>query len=528
MKKLTSLFLSLVFFPCLLSADNTPTTPGETGDKSFVKEGLGFDRPRRYRRIDRGGFGQTPPPSPPAWVGIIGIDYQPNHYPAGHVFNEHDVFFVGTNSSGDAVSNIYAELQQLKAAGFTHVRSYQTEPYAWIDLINQANALGLSVIYEAVIPQNGSTANITNATDTLTDVVNEVGISVFSDTVVLVLAGHENYSSSDVTYLTTAISQLQSTLSTLGVSSIPVGTALVSGDLVTPSSTTDMQTLITASSAEAPLGFDPYPFQWGVTPADEAASSAALTNSIAWDYAKVEAQSFYTSGKPILMAETGWATQGTGEWAGYYCYGNTTNPCEPSVSNTASYLQAVYSFVKNQSNNASVLVFEAYDEPAKSPTHPDNAENYYGLFDSDCTLKSSNTNLLPNTAFVTGTTQGCQGFTSGTTFTVSGTQNGNATNQPPFTVMITQTNPVTSADASFSATIPNADRTDTSVNPWPRFLLFDGATVEIAGVTSGASCSFTATLSSGVITWSTPSCTDSQQYPVSCTGSTCYLPWNNF
>ena len=105
-------------------------------------------------------------------------------------------------------------------------------------------------------------------------------------------------------------------------------------------------------------------------------------------------------------------------------------------------------FGRTASNTSSVLVFEAYDEPAKSPTHPDNAENYYGIFDSNCLLKDLNTRLLPNTSFDPSINLGCQGFNAGSTFSITGTQPGNATNQPSFLVEIQQTNPATSKEVS--------------------------------------------------------------------------------
>ncbi|OQK15327.1 hypothetical protein AU255_17805 [Methyloprofundus sedimenti] len=400
------------------------------------------------------GLLNSPPgtPAAPGWIGLIGIDYQPNHYSAGSIFNGHNVFYVGMDSTNTPVTNIYAELTQLKAAGFTIARSYQTDPYSWIDLIMQASALGLSVIYEADIPQGGNQTSTTAAIQVLINVIEAVGVSTFQNTVSLVLAGHENYSNTNINYLASAIRQIQVTLAAKQLSSVPVGTALVSGNLVTPGNPADMQKLISASSAQAPLGFDPYPFQWGVTPAGQAASNATLDNSIASNYTKVKQQSFYQAPKPILMAETGWATDGTGQWAQYFCYLNNT-PCEPSVANAADYLQDLYSFVRTASNTSSALVFEAYDEPAKSPAHPDNAENYYGIFDSNCSLKDLNTQLLPDTGFDPGKNPGCQGYTEGSTFSITGTQPGNAVNQPSFLVEIKQTNPATSDDASMDVTI---------------------------------------------------------------------------
>jgi len=480
-----------------------------------------------------GNFGSTnllnnPPGAPgaPGWVGLIGIDYQPNHYPAGHIFNGHDVFYVGMDSTNTPVTNVHAELTQLHAAGFTIFRSYQTAPYAWIDIIMQASTLGLPVIYEADIPKGGNQSSTTAALQVLNNVIAALGANTFQNTVSLVLAGHENYSDTNINYLTSAIRQIQVILAAKKLSSIPVGTALVSGNLVDPGNP-DIPKLINASSSNAPLGFDPYPFQWGVTPVDEAANNAVLDNSIAQNYERIKGQPFYPPLKPILMAETGWATKGTGKWAKYACYNNSNNPCKPSLANAAAYLQDLYGFVRTASNTSSALVFEAYDEPAKSPAHPDNAENYYGIFDTNCSLKDLNTQLLPDTVFDPGKNPGCQGYTEGSTFSITGTQPGNAINQPSFLVGIKQTNPATSDDASMDVTIPAMNRTNQHVHPWPYFLLFDGASVKISGMTSGASCTFNAQVLAGTITWDTPSCTN-PDYSIHCTGNTCYLPWNNF
>ncbi|MFO1417892.1 MAG: hypothetical protein U1E83_04420 [Methylotetracoccus sp.] len=460
------------------------------------------------------------------WAGLIGVDYSPNHYPAGSSFNNHDVFYVGNAPSGQALTNVQVELAQLKAAGFTAVRSYQTVEYAWIDLIQRARALGLSVVYEAAIPINGGPSDISNAKNVLTNVINAVGTQTFQNTVILVLAGHENYQTGKVAYLSNALRQLNTTLSNAGLSSIAVTTALVSGNLVTPSSPSDMQTLIDAASPDAPLGFDPYPFQWGTTPPAQAANNAGLTNSIAWDYTQVEAQSFYPAGRPILMAESGWATAGSGQYANYFCY--QQNNCKPGVVPAATYLQALYRYVGQVRNNAGLLVFEAYDEPAKDAANPNDAENYYGVFDTNCALKKNNTNLLPNTTYDPSTPAACQGFVQGINVTVAGTQPGATTNQPPFTVAITQTNPASGLDGSMNVKVPNRDRSNLNVTPWPYFLVYDGARIKISSVnTAGRSCTVRATVSGQTVTWGNVNCTD-PAYAVSCSGNACYLPWNDF
>jgi hypothetical protein len=148
----------------------------------------------------------------PAWTGLIGVNYNPNHYPHGAAFNHHDVFYVGSVGNARPITNVYAELGQLKAAGFTTVRSYQTVEYSWIDIIRRANALGMYVVYEAAIPQNGNQTDIANAVSVLNNVIGAVGAPMFQNVVTLVFAGHENYSDSNIGYLTNAIRRLNPSL----------------------------------------------------------------------------------------------------------------------------------------------------------------------------------------------------------------------------------------------------------------------------------------------------------------------------
>lgn len=449
-----------------------------------------------------------------AFNGLIGVDYQPNHYGANNLLNFHDVFYVGTGADGKPITNVYAELVQLKAAGFTTVRSYQTTDYSWIDIINQAHKLGMKVIYEAVIPQLPADTSyaggcpvapanqnyIPCAQTMLEDVITQVTPAVFNSTVILVLAGHENYCeagnvitpcnnpiTSNVAYLTSAVTSLQSTLST-AASSVPVSSALVSGNLTTPSNaiSADMQTLTTTYSPTAPLAFDPYPFQWGVTPSSavwiQPLTTTQLNNSLAWDYINVvgsttppaspsaTTQPFYTPGRTLLTAETGWATQGS--TAEYAC--NSPGPCAPSVANAVTYYQALYqqsttNFVANSGYAIGVLAFEAYDEPTKGTS---SAEGHYGLFDDHCVQKAAG--LVPANSMVSAT--GCQGFSGGGLLTIVGFAH-------PYTLIIQQTNPITGADASITLSSkgipgPLADA------PWPEYLVFPGATITIRGTPS--------------------------------------------
>ncbi|HHT0591971.1 TPA: glycosyl hydrolase family 17 protein [Legionella anisa] len=488
---------------------------------------------------------------------LIGVDYNPNHYTNNYPFNFHDVFYTGTLNNS-AATNVYAELQQLQDAGFTTVRSYQTEPYSWIDIIKQANALGMKVIYEAVIPQLpsdtmypgcplGAQDFIPCAQATLTSVIQEVTPAVFNNTVILVFAGHENYcnagnmippctGTSNVTYLTSAVSALQTTLTSQGLAT-PVGSAVISGNFVTPSPaiSADMQTLVNSYSSTAPLAFDPYPFQFGVAPAKAAvwtpplSTTVQLTNSLAWDYIQVvgsttppalptaNQQPFYTPGRVLLTAETGWATAGT--TTGYAC--NSPGPCAPSVANATDYFETLYqlntsNFVKTSGYNIGVLAFEAYDEPAKpGPT----AEQHYGLFNSNCVQKSAG--IVPKHAMVSAT--GCQGFTNGTLLTISGTT---PPTQASFKVHIAYPS---GQHPTINATIPansGVAPNISSVTPWPQFLIYQGAKITVSSTTSSQSCTTTATTvtaSPSSITFGPVTCTNPPPSSMGCFGLGCQL-----
>ncbi len=461
-----------------------------------------------------------------SFVGLIGVDYQPNHYLNPNQLNYHDVYIVGnftpaltTQENQIPITNVFVELAQLKSVGFNTVRSYQTTDYAWVDIINQAHRLGMKVIYEADIPQQEMDSPYANGCPTppanqdyipcaqtvLNSVINTVSPGVFQDTVILVFAGHENYCNtnnmvppctgvSNVTYLVDAIGALQTTLTNAGLTT-PVGSAVISEDFTTsdPLITADMVTLVSSYSTAAPLAYDAYPFQWGVTPASSIwlqplSLTTQLTNSLAWDYLTVvgsatppalpssPTQPFYSpSGRGLLSAETGWATQGT--TAEYAC--NSPGPCAPSIANAVTYYQALYqrsnafNFVDTSGYPVGVLAFEAYDEPNKAVTSPTTtAESYYGLFDSNCNQKAAG--LVPDNNMAT--LPGCQGFVGGALMTVVGFGH-------PYTLIIKQINPVTGQPADITAT-SNGIQGSLADAPWPMYLVFPNAKITIRGATS--------------------------------------------
>lgn len=466
----------------------------------------------------------------------LGVNYQPNHYganvpSAASAFNNHDVFYVGGGTA--PTTNVGTELAQLKAAGFTMVRSYATTAYTLIELINQAAALGMSVVYEVPIPMGGScnptaipadpSTTTGQAIQVLNSVIDQVTPQVFQQTVTLVFAGHENYdgTTNGAAYLQCAISQIQKDLINKSVNSgtssdIPVTTAFLSEIIDNPvPSQSVVNSILNTSGPTAPIAFDTYPFQWGVPVAD-AVTTAATPHSIAWDFTQIANQNYQPAPPYYLIAETGWVApyQAPGGKpyhypAGYVCA--TQGTCQPGTANASSYFQSLYTFIQTANNNASLLGFIAYDVPTAVVSDPDNAENFYGLFDQNCSLKDPA--LVPNASFTPSNYPACMGFSQGALIPIdiyTGQQSA------PFTVQITQTNPATSQDASLTLTVPVKNRTNPAT-PWPYFVIYNNAIIAITGSATGTTCTTTATVVNGV-----PSFTSAA--PCNCTPQGCFLP----
>ncbi|MBI2785390.1 MAG: hypothetical protein HYX60_03410 [Legionella longbeachae] len=483
---------------CTVTVTLTPTSTGVKSAQLTMKYGnTKIKLPTLSTTSIHGGT---------SWVGLLGVDYQPNHYtPVNNQFNQHDDFIVGnangtdsTWPAGTPITNVYEELKQLKASGYNTVRAYQTYDYIWVDIINQANALGMKVIYEAVIPQTGSQVDISAATSLLETIINDVTPAVFNKTVVLVFSGHENYcgtcgpgGGSNVQYLLNAINSLKA----VPGNQAPVGFAFLGPDLIAPPSN-DITTLVNAQSPGAPIAGDIYPFQWGVPVAQsvETISSSSAINSIGWDYYQMQQQSYYSAGRPILMAETGWATAGGQPTPPYACGGiYGSGPCEPSVENEVAYFNGLipayinsyplYGFVNTSTNKAGVLVFEAYDEPAKVTIG--SMEDYYGVFDQNCVLKTygSTANAIPNASFSQANYQGCNGYSDGAQLTVVGF--------PTYNISITQSNPVTTQAANIINSNVRASTMFPVSQMWPRYLVFSGATFTLTNTSNGNTCNGT-------------------------------------
>lgn len=422
----------------------------------------------------------------------IGVDYAPNHYPDGiaNLFNTQSIFYTAGNP---ATTNIYAELVQLKEAGFQSVRMYGDLPAAnWIETINQASALDMFVVYEALIPEGGSSTDIAAAQAELTAVITAVGSAKFSATVLLVFAGHENYDNTNEAYLQSAVAALQSTLEQNNASSVPVSIAFISEDLTSsdPHIIADMGLLIQSFGDEAPIAMDTYPYQWGI-PNPDSVTSVATEQSIAWNYATIAAKPYATAPNPtipprtLLMAETGWAGAISTLPSppppyyypvGYACASGSPpyGACQTGITPFAeTYYPLLYAFVNDPANSSGLLAFEAYDEPSKDLVNANSAENFYGVFDSNCNQKAAA--LVPNNIMVTEA--GCQGYTDGALLVVFGTTTpGNP--QPAFTVVNTL--------PSMTVNVPP------TVSTWPFLLVYNGASITITGVAH--TCSFGATI----------------------------------
>lgn len=106
----------------------------------------------------------------------------------------------------------------------------------------------------------------------------------------------------------------------------------------------------------------------------------------------------YYPGYQIVLAETGWHTDGTCS-----AYNDAqVAPARYSPAAAATYLQALYQYV--DSKQIPLLVFEMFDQKTKTCTTPTGvtpAEANYGVFSNYCQLKSNLQTLLPSGANLT-------------------------------------------------------------------------------------------------------------------------------
>ncbi len=235
--------------------------------------------------------------------------------------------------------------------------------------------------------------------------------------------------------LINAMKSIRTILDNNGLNNIPITTS-IQADVLMASQLKSRQDLVNSikssdvnpSGDQASLAINVYPSQWGV-PATCAVQGGCTGNNAnlmtpnvysennnpagyegtsqyhTIDYYITQLESKYSL--PIMIAETGWPTSGSGsEVSGYVYQGSYT------VGQAETFYPALYSYVKK--NKIPLLTFEMYDQPGKVPvqygTANTNPEVHYGLFQHNNKLKDKQhsvdaVKLLPPTSTITDSSQ---------------------------------------------------------------------------------------------------------------------------
>ncbi len=395
-------------------------------------------------------------------AAFVGVDYAPGHYPENDLRNQEDQ------------ANVSPELSQLQSAGFATIRMYGEPGKTWIAAINAAKKGGMRVIYQLATCKSDPTTHkcidditgistfasaLATELTKLQGVINQVGTDTFKEVVPMVLIGNENYitvgSLSNIGDLISAATQTRAIIDPLN---IPV-TISLQGDVwisTDKNIIADLNQLITYFTPNAPLGVNVYPFQW-VMPVAQSVSSNTV-HSIEWYLSALN----YPK-NPIFFAETGWAT------AGNYIVGN--NKTTGSLPDAIAYYPQLYPFL---ANTHSLLAFMAFDVPTKTSDNNLTSENFYGVFDDQCRLKSKL--LLANANY--NVTPKCSSLDGIFSFGV-----GSNTAQPPFTMQYNH------AGSAYVIDVPTADHTNLDLTPSPTITLAVGDTVTL--VSSASRCTNT-------------------------------------
>lgn len=403
----------------------------------------------------------------PITASFTGVDYAPAHYsPTSDPRNTEDE------------ANVTPELKQLQEAGFNTVRMYKEPGKTWIAAINAANNQGMKVVYQLATCQSDPISHACiNGPGTfasvlavelvrLKGVIDQVGKPTFKKVVSLVLVGNENYitnakNQSNLSDLLTAVADTRAIIDPLD---IPVSISLQGDVWISTNSKikADLTKLAAALTPKAPIGINIYPFQWVVPVAKSVNSTTA--HSIEW----------YLSGlhypkNPLMITETGWATDGN-----YFVGKNRTTG---NIQDSEDYFPQLYTFT---SGKYSLLSFMAFDVPTKTTNSNLTSENFYGVFDSECNLKTGGSNphnLLPAGTAYKGTAQ-CSDANA--IFTFNGSSN---TAQPPFSIQYNH------GGFTYLVQVPTAVRTNQDLTPWPTITLSAGDKVTL--VSSSSSCTNT-------------------------------------
>jgi len=330
----------------------------------------------------------------------------------GPHYNAFDSYLGYTNYSdaknSELETSVPLDFQQMQEAGFQTVRAYGDSAKVWIAMINEANTLGLNVVYTVAL----CGSDIDNADHCclkgivctaekfyklldfakiqLTQVIDEVGVANFQKAVKLVLVGNEALVANgagreNTDDLVNAIIAIKALLTTRGITlgdgngnGMDISTCVQIGQMSLPAGAT----LVQEFTPGAPVVENIYPFQFGDAPTD--------LSKIEGRFAALRAA--YPS-HPFMLGETGWPTQGTYTDSGGHTFTGT-------LANAEQYYQVLYPYLR--SAHIPTLIFEVYDQPSKvtSDNTLSNSEQNYGVFHTGSTMKAATNVMFPNSLYV--------------------------------------------------------------------------------------------------------------------------------
>jgi exo-beta-1,3-glucanase (GH17 family) len=377
----------------------------------------------------------------------LGGNYGP-HYNAFDSYQGYTNYSDAKNSEME--TSVPLDFQQMKDAGFQTVRAYGDSAKVWIAMINEANLLGLNVVYTVALcgsdiddPNHCCLKGLactgakfydllTFAETQLGQIIDEVGVANFQRAVKLILvgnealvanaAGHENTND-----LINAIIAIKALLTTKGVAlgdgngnGVDISTCTQIGQMSLPAG----QLLVQEFTPGAPVVENMYPFQFGDAPTD----LSLIQGRVA------ALQAAYPS-HPVMLGETGWPTRGTYTDGGGHTFTG-------SLAQAQQYYQTLYPYLR--SAQIPTLIFEVYDQPSKvtSDNTLSNSEQNYGVFYIHNTMKAPGNNVMfPNPLYVQKPIYDTSVAGVFTFIGLSQSAGGIVTSFSPSAITITLTNP---------------------------------------------------------------------------------------
>ena len=335
----------------------------------------------------------------------LGGNYGP-HYNAFNSYLGYTNYSDAKNS--ELETSVPLDFQQMKDAGFETVRAYGDSAKVWIAMINEANALGLNVVYTVALCGSDVAQNhcclkglactgetfyqlLDFAKIQLAQIIDEVGVQNFEQVVKLILVGNEalvaNAAGTENTDdLINAIIAIKALLTAKGVAlgdgngnGVDISTCVQIGQMSLPAG----QLLVQEFTPGAPVVENIYPFQFGDAPTD-----------LSHIQQRVSVLHAAYPSHPVMLGETGWPTQGT--------YTDSSNHTfTGNLADALTYYQTLYPYLR--SAHIPTLIFEVYDQPSKvtSDNTLSDSEQNYGVFHTDNTMKAPGNNvMLPNSQYV--------------------------------------------------------------------------------------------------------------------------------